>query len=205
MPKEDRQPNYIYTPEEIEFLKAYIPGHTHLEIIAEFEKRFKPISNNNLKWFIQKHGVKTGFTGHFHTPGGAAGFRGWEKDSMPKRAKLAWYKKGCTPHNTLPVGSVRSHMRYLKIKIAEPNKWRLLHLHNWEQVNGPIPEGHVITFKDGDPHNCDISNLRMVRKDDFAMVRRFSDTRGEARNAVITYSELRGEIRRKRKNEKHNG
>ncbi len=33
----------------------------------------------------------------------------------------------------------------------------------WEQHFGPIPKGMAICTKDGDPYNCDISNLEMRR------------------------------------------
>lgn len=195
-----------YTPEQIEFLKEYIPGHSHKEILAAFQERFQiDYNNNQLKGFMARHRIKNGFTGHFYSIGGAKAYDKWEKGKCSEGAKKTWFKAGHKPHNTKPVGTICKSEQYLKIKIAEPNKWQLYHRYVWEQANGPIPKNYIVTFKDGNTENCELNNLRMVRKDDFAMVRRFSDTRGEARDVAITYSVLRGEIRRKRKNEKHNG
>ena len=39
---------------------------------------------------------------------------------------------------------------YLKIKIAEPNVWRFKHIIEWEKYHGEVPEGMLISFKDGD-------------------------------------------------------
>jgi hypothetical protein len=32
----------------------------------------------------------------------------------------------------------------------------------WRDANGPIPPKHVVTFKDGNSRNCDISNLELM-------------------------------------------
>lgn len=41
---------------------------------------------------------------------------------------------------------------------------KLLHQHVWELSNGPIPPGHVLHFKDGNPARCALSNLELVPK-----------------------------------------
>jgi hypothetical protein len=70
------------------------------------------------------------------------------------------FKKGNVPHNHRPVGSIRTDGEgYLWIKIEEPKKWITLHSYNWQAVNGDIPEGALIKFRDGNPLNCDVSNL----------------------------------------------
>lgn len=58
--------------------------------------------------------------------------------------------------------------RYKYIRI-EVDKWKQLHLFNWEQKFGTIPEGYIIAFKDGNPMNCeagDTSNLEMTTRAD---------------------------------------
>ena len=80
-----------------------------------------------------------------------------------RMAQHTEFKKGSVPHNHLPVGTVvMATIGYLKVKLAEPKTWALLHRHNWEQANGPIPPGHNLVFKDGNRRNCAVENLELV-------------------------------------------
>lgn len=47
--------------------------------------------------------------------------------------------------------------------VARPE---LLHRAIWESVNGPIPDGHHIHHKDGNPLNNEISNLECITRSD---------------------------------------
>ena len=82
------------------------------------------------------------------------------------------FQKGHRPKNSVPVGTItvaktmssgREELYYKK-KVAEPNRWKLLHRLVWEEHNGPIPPNHVITFLDGNWQNCDISNLMCISR-----------------------------------------
>lgn len=42
--------------------------------------------------------------------------------------------------------------------------WKQKHVLIWEQVNGPVPENHVVIFLDGDHENFDLDNLKMVSR-----------------------------------------
>ena len=95
-----------------------------------------------------------------------------QKLSSEHIAKLTGvFKKGQTPHNTLPIGSIRNINNYNEIKYAN-HKWISLARYNWEQVHGPVP-GHMCVFKiDQDKYNDDISNLCLVSRKDLAMLNR---------------------------------
>ncbi len=77
-------------------------------------------------------------------------------------------KKGTPPPNKMSVGTIRenhNHRRsytYLLIKVAEPDKWKVLHRHLWEKEHGPIPEKMNLVFKDGNFRNCEVANLEMI-------------------------------------------
>lgn len=77
----------------------------------------------------------------------------------------AWFKKGQTPYNAVPVGTeVVNCEGYRTRKVAEPNEWVYVHRFNWEKANGPIPERMCVIFADGNKLNCDISNLRLLTR-----------------------------------------
>ena len=77
-------------------------------------------------------------------------------------------KKGTPPPNKMPVGTIRENHNYkrdicyLLIKIAEPDKWELLHRNIWKAEHGDIPNGMNVVFKDGNSLNCVLDNLELI-------------------------------------------
>ena len=77
------------------------------------------------------------------------------------------FKKGSTPVNHRDVGEERVNVYgYIEIKVSEPNTWRLKHRVMWEQVNGTIPMGYNVQFKNHNPLDCRIENLYLISKAD---------------------------------------
>ena len=92
-----------------------------------------------------------------------------KKMSPEQYAKCAptMFKKGNVPTTHLPVGSeVVSSDGYVKVKVAEPNRWRLKHRMIWEEHHGSIPKGYNIQFKDRNPLNVAIDNLYIISRAD---------------------------------------
>ena len=123
----------------------------------EYMLKYKPGAENLIKYGAQ-HRFKKGITAH------NKGVK--MSDDKYEKCKGTMFKAGNKPHNIRPDGSIRisqkgNELPYQYIKIADQD-WRLLHRHNWEQVNGPIPKGMVLRFRDGDTMNCDINNLELI-------------------------------------------
>ena len=77
------------------------------------------------------------------------------------------FKKGRTPVNHRDVGAERVNVYgYIEIKVSEPNTWRLKHRVMWEQVNGTIPLGYNVQFKNHNPQDCRIENLYLICRAD---------------------------------------
>ena len=75
------------------------------------------------------------------------------------------FQKGNKPANHRPVGSERLNVDgYIEVKIGEGMRWRHKQLVVWERMNGKVPDGHIVSFKDGNPQNCDISNLYLTTR-----------------------------------------
>lgn len=118
---------------------------------------------------LKNHRITSGRTGYFekgHAPFNA-GSIGLTK------ANLTSFKKGNTPKNRKPVGSERIDSRggYILIKIAERDpytryrtRYKLKHVHIWEQAHGPVSKGKILTFKDGNKLNCTVENLILVSR-----------------------------------------
>lgn len=121
-------------------------------------------------WRKRKH-CPSGYDAKFSkgTPSSRKG-RTWNDLNIPfetqERMRLTCFKKGFRPHNIVQIGTEKTHVDgYVYVKVADGNlngNWRLKHRLVWEQANGPIPEGMIVFFKDGDRSNCTIENLALV-------------------------------------------
>jgi hypothetical protein len=90
------------------------------------------------------------------------------------------------------------------------SRWRLVHLVEWERLNGPIPEGYCLKNRDGDRMNTDPSNWQLIPR---ALLPRLNGGRRkqhlahdeaapELRPALITIAKIdhrARELRRQRK------
>jgi len=92
----------------------------------------------------------------------------WMSPDGIEKIKGTQFKKGNIPHNTLYNGAIAiridrdgSSYQYLRL---DKNKWILLHQHIWINANGPIPDGYIVVFKDGDTLNVDLDNLELISR-----------------------------------------
>lgn len=158
-----------YTAEEHEFLRSIIPGHTYKEIVEEYNRHFlEPITVSRVKGYMGNHKIKNGLTGRFEK--GQVPFNKGRKGMCAKGCEKTWFQKGHLPHNTKPIGYERiTRDGYVEVKVAmRPSRkdcndnFILKHRLVWEQANGPIPKGYVVTFKDGNKRNFDLDNLALI-------------------------------------------
>lgn len=74
---------------------------------------------------------------------------------------------GSRPYNWRPIGSERvsrDGYRYRKIRDEVPsyNNYRAVHVLVWEAQHGPVPRGHAVVFKDGNPDHIALDNLELI-------------------------------------------
>jgi hypothetical protein len=95
------------------------------------------------------------------------------------RMRETQFKKGNRSHTWKPVGTIRADSEgFLHLKVRErlpgdapgwnPEVWPMLHHQVWRDAKGPIPPGHIVTFKDRNRSNCAIENLELMSKADNA-------------------------------------
>lgn len=148
-----------WTIREIEFLKANCKHLTVREMADELKRHPEAVSSAMIRY-----GIKTGRDGKFR-PGHAPANKGTKG---LKGANRTSFKPGSVPYNTKHDGAITtrkdsSGTAYKYLRIAK-NKWVLYHRYLWEQANGPIPSGHIVTFIDGNPMNCELSNLQVISR-----------------------------------------
>lgn len=159
----------IYTQEMKNFLFKNNQGRSLKELTILFNEHFgTSFSCSQIRNFRRNHKLDSGLTGRFKK--GSVPYNKGKK--LPNMAPNdGQFKKGNKPPNYLPVGTINTTTDgYLKKKIADPNVWKLLHVELWEEYNGPVPDGHVIIFLDGDKSNVTLSNLACVTKSDMAQL-----------------------------------
>jgi len=91
---------------------------------------------------------------------------GWFSGRMRKTQ----FKKGQFPFNRDPAFYVLGALRvnthgYIDMRVSfEPGAkgWRALHRILWEDAHGPVPPGHIVSFKDGDRLNVELRNLELL-------------------------------------------
>lgn len=127
-------------------------------------------------------------------------------DEIYEKVKHSMFKKGNRPHNWKPDGSVveridkKTDIKYLYYKIKDSH-WILYHHKIWQDADGPIPDKHIIRFKDGNQLNCDLSNLElisMVENVNRNSIRRFPE---ELQNVIILKAKLKKKINGKKQNQ----
>lgn len=87
-------------------------------------------------------------------------------EELKEKCKHTFFPKGNKPHNTKEPGTIvitqdKNGHYYQRIKISDSN-WKALQRVVWETVNGEIPKGCKIRFKDGNTLNCNIDNLELI-------------------------------------------
>ena len=167
---------HIYTDEEREFMHSFVPGHSYKEIQNAFIEKFGwQITISQIKGYIGNHHLNTGRTGQFQK-GHATHNKGVPMTKeVYEKAKATMFKKGNTPPNYRPIGSERiTKDGYIEVKIADKNRWSLKHRVVWEKHNGPVPKGYTIIFLDGDGKNCDISNLKLIKRSELLIMNRYN-------------------------------
>lgn len=170
-----------------EFIRDNSWGKSSQEMADMVNDRFgTKWTMTGMKQFRKRYGISSGLTGRFRK-GQASANKGKKLDDIIKdpdraadvrqRMAATQFKKGERPANERPVGSivVSSEGYCLRKKQMEGSlweRWEFLHRAVWEEHYGPIPEGMVVSFRDSNRLNCDISNLMLITKGENASLTR---------------------------------
>ena len=166
-----------WTQEEIEILSRLYPNHYAREIAGILGRGISSIHCKASSLGLESSREKIQRTGYETSKSPASIAARFQKGSVPlnkgkkvspeaySKMQPTMFKKGQNPVNHRDVGSERVNMDgYIEIKVAEPNRWRLKHRVIWEQVNGAIPKGFNVQFKNHNRQDCRIENLYLISK-----------------------------------------
>lgn len=97
------------------------------------------------------------------------------------RSSKTWYKKGNISTNAVAVGTEKikyyknDNLGYIYVKVCDGKKnknWIPKQRYIYEQHYGPVPEGYLVIFADGNRNNFDIKNLVLISKSENLVLNR---------------------------------
>ena len=162
-----------FTEEQINYIAANIGGDmdwlSNDELTRFFNRRFgTQLSTSQIKSVINNRKLKGGRNGRFK-PGHVPHNKG--KPKYWQGGEATQFKAGHMPQNYRPIGSERvTADGYLEIKVSDPKTWRGKHIVLWEDAFGPVPDGHVVLFADGDKANVSLENLLLISRRELAVL-----------------------------------
>ncbi len=151
-----------------EYIRSIAKGRGTEEIAKAVSDHFGiEFSISQCRAYKKNHGIASGLDCRFgkgHIPankGKAMSPEQYEK------CKATMFKKGNVPANHMRVGEcTHTTDGYLIRKVQENGtqreRFELVHRKVWEEHNGPIPDGKMVSFLDGDKDNCNIENLILI-------------------------------------------
>lgn len=162
----------IWTDEHINFIRETLPGRSFTEAYQLFIEKFDaPATFQMYRAACKNRKIVNGRITRFEK-GQISHNKGVKVTrSQYEQMKPTMFKAGHKPHNYLPVGSERVNSEgYVKVKIADPDKWEFKHKLVYRERYGEIPKGCAVIFKDQNKLNCEIDNLLLVSKHELSMM-----------------------------------
>lgn len=209
-----RYPQGVY-----EFVRDNSWGVSSKDMAEMVNKKFgTSFTATMMKQFRQRHGIKSGVTG-WYQKGHAPGTKGKTIEEICKhdpeklaKVRATQFKKGDRPLNEKPVGTIVTNsegykLRKKQMEGSQWDRWEFLHRAVWEEHNGPVPEGMIVTFKDGNRQNCSIDNLMLVSRGEMAVMAkrglRFEDP--DLTEAAVNTVRLMIEANKRKRHRKEKG
>ena len=160
-----------WSDEITEFVKSVCPLREHginsrRELAEEINKRFgREFTDRAVCAHCCENGIQLGLC--------------YSNSDVP-RGEKHWRHR--------PVGSFQEKKGYIRIKVAEPNKWMQYQRYIWEQNHpGQSAEGKTVIFMDGNTRNFDPSNLECVERGELSVMAELGCTAESSREERELY------------------
>lgn len=205
-----------YPPGMFEFVRDNSWGVSSKRMAEMVNERFgTDFTPQRMKCFRARNKIKSGETGWYqkgHEP--ATKGKTLEeicKNDPEKIAKVrsTQFKKGQKANNELPLGTVVVNTDGYKLRKKSMtgdlwDRWEPLHRAVWEEHNGPIPPGMIVSFRDNNRLNCDIDNLMLITKGENSALTRlgYRSEDPDLTDVGLNVIRLRNAVEEKRKKTK---
>ncbi len=187
----------------VDYIRVHHDGVGAAEMARQLNERFGAVyTASQIIAYYKNHHFRSGNDTRFkvgHTPANKG-----KHVTVTDGMRRTMFKPGSVPHTKEPIGTRVERMGYIWQKIGPGKRdWRQLHRIVWEEANGPVPEGMVLIFLDGDHHHIELSNLKLVSKSvhQILNVKKWRRADPELTETYATIAELKTIINRRTKNE----
>lgn len=143
---------YVWTPE----LDAYLLEHKD-------EPSYKVAEDMNRLFSRDKYGTVFSYHSVEH--------RKWRLRYLSSNDGR--FRKGDKPTTTHPKGTEKRWDHYVWVKMDDGNTWKQKHRIVWEEAYGPIPEGKLVGFRNGDTTDCSLDNLMLIDQSENVIMARW--------------------------------
>lgn len=157
-----------WSDEDRELLRKLYPHDSNANLARIFGRSHAGINNAAVKLRLFKSPEYMATKPGQFSRGDTAwnkGMKGWQPGGASKASQ---FRPGNVNHNWKPIGHEMEISGYLYRKIKEGGtqhqNYRPIHHLTWVESRGPIPDGHIVAFKDGNARNCDINNLELITR-----------------------------------------
>ena len=121
-------------------------------------------------------------------------------EKVIKALSKHWYPKGHVPHNVKHDGYERVNVDgYIEVRVAL-GKYAQKHRLIWEQAYGKVPEGFIVSFKDGNRLNCTLENLHLITRQDIMARNSYHRLPGELKETIRLVGKIKRHIHGKEQN-----
>lgn len=202
-----------YPPGMFEFVRDNSWGVSSKRMAEMVNERFgTDFTPQRMKCFRARNKIRSGETG-WYQKGHEPATKGKTLEEICKndpeklaRVRSTQFKKGQKANNELPLGTVVVNADGYKLRKKSMTgdlwgRWEFLHRAIWEEHNGPIPPGMIVSFRDNDRLNCDIDNLMLITKGEHAALTRFGyrSSDPDLTDVGLNVVRLRNAVKEKRK------
>ena len=151
-----------------EYIRSIAEGKEAGEIAKAVSEHFGiEFSVSQCRTYKKNHDIVSGLDCRFKEGDEPANKGKKMSPEQYEKCKATMFHKGNVPANHMEVGEyTHTTDGYLIRKVQEQGtqreRFEFVHRKVWEEHNGPIPEGKMVSFLDGNKDNCDIDNLALI-------------------------------------------
>lgn len=156
-------------PEGMEgYIRSIAEGKGAKEIAKEVSEHFGiQFSVSQCRAYKKNHNITSGLDSRFKKGHEAANKGKKMSPEQYEKCRPTMFRKGEMPANSMEIGEyTHTTDGYLIQKVqghgTQRERFEFVHRKVWEGHNGPIPEGKMVSFLDGDKDNCKIENLVLI-------------------------------------------
>jgi hypothetical protein len=194
----------LFTRAQVAYVKKIARGRWKPEITRMVNEKFGTgFTLKQIRALMANRRITSGLKGQFQK-GGKPWNAGTKGQGLTGRNKRS-FKPGSIPPNRNPMWHERiGKDGIIEMKVPErnpytgfPTRYKAKHVWIWEQANGPVPDGHVVAFRDSDRMNICLENLMLVPRAELLDMNRmkYRESHPDIKPSIRALAKLKTKVR----------